>query len=87
MPVVVNATDVYGIGDLTTGYHRWLVDIQKDYITIFIDGLEVYQAVNPFHRSTWYPIMNVAVKTPDTLKPYDDGSGEMRVRSLKVWEN
>lgn len=80
----VNASAAYKLSGFDSGYHSYAVDIQKDYITWFVDGIEVYQAVNPFHEEDWYPIMNVAVKTTGT---YIDGSGDMRVRSFRVWDS
>jgi hypothetical protein len=60
------------------------VDIGPEYITWFVDGLETYQSVNPFRGHRWYPIMDVAVKTTSS---YDDGSGDMIVKSFRAWQN
>lgn len=78
----VDAGVVYGITGLTTGFHRYAIDIQSDYITWFIDGQEVNQTVNPFGGVSWYPIMNVAVRTTGD---YTAGSGDMTVRGFSVY--
>jgi hypothetical protein len=83
VPMRLNAKDAYGISDFDTSYHRFAVDIAPDYITWFIDGEEVFQAVNPFGGTTWFPIMTVAVKHKGA---YEGGSGAMRVRAFSVWE-
>lgn len=83
-PLRLNAAAAYKLSGFDTAYHSYAVDVQKDYITWFVDGIEVYQAVNPFHEEDWYPIMNVAVKT---TAPYTEGSGDMRVRSFRVWDS
>ncbi|UUL82397.1 glycoside hydrolase family 16 protein [Sphingomonas qomolangmaensis] len=77
-----NVVSTYGIAPtLTTDFHSFAVDIQPDYITWFIDGVEVFQATNKFNAE-FYPLMNVAVKTNTA---YQAGSGDMVVRSFKVW--
>ncbi|MFM7402749.1 MAG: family 16 glycosylhydrolase [Erythrobacter sp.] len=80
----INIDSIYEIKGIDTGYHRFAVDIAPDYITWFIDGREVYQTVNAFKGTTWYPLMNVAVKHQGT---YSGGFSEMRVRSFKVWNS
>jgi hypothetical protein len=80
----LDTEEIYGVGGFTTGFHSFAVDIQPDYITWFIDGVETYQAVNPFAEFRWYPIMNVAVKT---FSEYTDGSGDMIVKDVKVYSN
>jgi hypothetical protein len=80
----INASQGGFTPDLTTQFHKWQADIQPDYITVFVDGKEVYQFVNPFLKETWYPLMNVAVRTSGD---YADGSGDMRVRSFRVWKS
>ncbi|WP_294059958.1 family 16 glycosylhydrolase [Sphingomonas sp.] len=82
--VIIQAEQAYGMSGLTQGYHRYAVDIGPEYITWFLDGREVYQSVNPFKGHRWYPIMNVAVKTTSA---YDDGSGDMIVKSFRAWQN
>lgn len=81
-PMRINAKRSYGIEGFPTAYHRFAVDIAPDFITWFVDGKEVYQTVNPFRGTTWFPLMNVAVKHQGD---YTGGSGTMRVRSFKVW--
>lgn len=78
----IDATMAYGINAIAGAPHRFAVDIQADYITWFVDGIETYQARNPFNEA-FYPIMNVAVKTSSA---YTDGSGDMAVSSFKVWK-
>ena len=81
-PTQLNASAAFGINGFDTSYHRFAVDIAPDYITWFIDGIEVYQTVNPFRGITWFPLMNVAVKHNGD---YVGGTAEMRVRSFTVW--
>lgn len=79
----IDATTAYSISNIGSMPHRYAVDIQADYITWFIDGIEVYQARNPFSEP-FYPVMNVAVKTSSA---FTDGSGDMAIASFKVWRN
>ncbi len=81
---IIQADQAYGLSGFSQGYHRFAVDIGPEYITWFVDGLEVYQSVNPFKGHRWYPIMNVAVKINSA---YDDGSGDMIVKSFRAWQN
>lgn len=85
-PMRIDATRFYGLGGFAGGYHRYAVDITPDFITWFIDGVEVYQTVNPFPGTTWFPLMNVAVKHGGA-GPFAGGSGAMRVRAFKVWRS
>ncbi|SCW82619.1 Glycosyl hydrolases family 16 [Sphingobium faniae] len=78
---IIQTDQAYGWSGYSQGFHRFAVDIQRDYITWFIDGKESYQSINPFRGFRWYPIMNVAVKTSGT---YQDGSGDMIIRSFKI---
>lgn len=80
--VTIQTEQAYGIKDFSKGFHRFAVDIQRDYITWFVDGVETYQSVNPFKGHRWYPIMNVAVKTTSA---YDDGSGDMIIKSFRIY--
>jgi len=75
---------VYDIEGLDTGFHRYAVDIRPDTITWFIDGKETYQVLNPFAGTMWFPLMTVAVKQEGE---YGDGSGEMEIRSFKLWRD
>ncbi|MCL9999403.1 MAG: family 16 glycosylhydrolase [Erythrobacter sp.] len=79
----VNAANAYGLSGFDTSYHRFAVDIAPDFITWFVDGKETYQTVNPFKGTTWFPLMNVAVKKTGD---YTGGTAEMRVRSFAVWK-
>ncbi|HAF41906.1 MAG TPA: beta-glucanase [Sphingobium sp.] len=80
--VVIQTEQAYGIKGYSEDFHRFAVDIQRDYITWFVDGKETYQSVNPFQGFRWYPIMNVAVKTDSA---FTDGSGDMIIRSFKIY--
>ncbi len=82
VPMRIDARRFYGLGGFASGYHRYAVDIAPDVITWFVDGIEVYQSVNPFRGVTWFPVMNVAVKHAGA---YEGGSGAMRVRRFRVW--
>jgi hypothetical protein len=84
VPLRIDARRFYGLGNFETGYHRYAVDIAPDFVTWFVDGVEVYQSVNPFAGVTWFPLMNVAVKHRGE---YLGGSGAMRVRALRVWRS
>ncbi|BAV64018.1 glycoside hydrolase family 16 protein [Sphingobium cloacae] len=79
--MVIQTDQAYGWSGYSQDFHRFAIDIQRDYITWFIDGKESYQSVNPFRGFRWYPIMDVAVKTGGA---YDDGSGDMIIRSLNI---
>lgn len=81
---VIQAEQAYQLSGFAQGFHRYAVDIQPDYITWFVDGVETYQSVNPFKGFRFYPIMDVAVKTTGA---YDDGSGDMVVRNFRAWAN
>lgn len=80
--VTIQSQQAYGLSGYSQDFHRFAVDIQRDYITWFVDGRETYQSVNPFRDFRWYPIMDVAVKTDGA---YDDGSGDMIIRSFKIY--
>lgn len=80
--VTIQTQQAYGLSGYSQGFHRFAVDIQRDYITWFVDGVETYQSVNPFQGFRFYPIMDVAVKTSGA---YDDGSGDMIIKSFKIY--
>lgn len=82
-PMRVNSSKVYNVAGFDSAYHRYAVDIAPDYITWFLDGKEVYQTVNPFAGTNWFPLMNVAIKHKGD---YAGGTAEMRVRSFSVWK-
>lgn len=82
VPVRLDAKSAYRIDRFDTSYHRFAVDIAPDFITWFVDGKEVFQAMNPFRGTSWFPLMTVAVKCDGD---YSGGSAEMRVRSFSVW--
>lgn len=80
--VVIQTEQAYGMKGYSQDFHRFAVDVQRDYITWFVDGVETYQSVNPFKGHRWYPIMDVAVKTTGS---YDDGSGDMIIKSFRIY--
>lgn len=80
--VTIQTEQAYGLKGFSQGFHRFAVDIQRDYITWYVDGVETYQSVNPFQGHRWYPIMDVAVKSGSA---YDDGSGDMIIKSLRIY--
>ncbi|MEY3895002.1 MAG: hypothetical protein RLZZ214_521 [Verrucomicrobiota bacterium] len=69
---------------LDSEFHTFAVTVNPEWITMFIDGGETMRYANPFKGETWYPLTNVAVKAKPE-EAYDDGSGDMVLRSLKVW--
>lgn len=69
---------------LDSEFHTFAVTVTPDWITMFVDGTETMRYANPFQGETWYPLTNVAVKA-GVDSPYDQGSGDMTLRSLKVW--
>lgn len=69
---------------LDSEFHAFAVTVDKEWITMFVDGIETMRYANPFKGETWYPLTNVAVKAKED-SPYTDGSGAMTLRSLKVW--
>ncbi len=69
---------------LDSEFHTFAVTVEKEWITMFVDGIETMRYANPFAGRTWYPLTNVAVKAKAD-SPYDQGSGTMTLQSLKVW--
>ena len=69
---------------LDTEFHTFTVTVAEDLITMWVDGVETMQYANPFKGETWYPLTNVAVKAAPESK-YEDGSGDMVLKSLKIW--
>ena len=77
--------DTFGLPKtLDSEFHAFAVTVDKEWITMFVDGVETMRYANPFKGETWYPLTNVAVKAKED-SPYSDGSGAMTLRSLKVW--
>jgi hypothetical protein len=84
-PAMTMRMSTFGLADtLDTEFHTFAVTVAPDWITLFIDGVETIRYANPFKGENWYPMTNVAVKAPPD-SPYDDGTGELILRSLKVW--
>ncbi|WFB35516.1 family 16 glycosylhydrolase [Kiritimatiellota bacterium B12222] len=71
---------------LDSEFHTFAVTVHPDWIVIFVDGIETMQYANPFKGRTWYPLTNVAVKAKQDSN-YDEGSGDMAIRSIKVWRS
>lgn len=69
---------------LDSEFHSFAVTVQPEWITMFVDNVETMQYANPFQGETWYPLTNVAVKA-NVDSAYEDGTGAMTLRSLKVW--
>lgn len=69
---------------LDTEFHSFQARVEPSWITIFVDGIETVRYANPFQGTKWYPLMTVAVKAPPN-SAYDDGSGSMEIRSVRVW--
>lgn len=86
-PAMNMRMSTFGLADtLDTEFHTFAVTVAPDWITMFIDGVETMRYANPFKGENWYPLTNVAVKAlPDSA--YADGSGDMILRSLKIWRS
>lgn len=85
-PTMHNTMASFGLENtLDTEFHAFACTIEKDWITIFVDGVETVRYANPFAGFSFYPLFNVAVKAAPG-DPYDQGSGDMVVRSLKIWK-
>ena len=69
---------------LDSAFHRFACSITPQWITTAIDGVETWRWANPFAGKRWYPIIDVAVKAPQS-DPYDQGNGFSTVRALRVW--
>lgn len=84
-PAMSMKMSTFGLADtLDTEFHTFAVTVSPEWITMFIDGVETMRYANPFKGENWYPLTNVAVKAaPES--PYDDGTGDMVLRSLKIW--
>ncbi len=77
----------FGLADtLDSEFHTFAVTVTPEWITMFVDGVETMCYANPFKGETWYPLTNVAVKAQPNAA-YDEGSGDMVLRSLKVWRS
>jgi beta-glucanase (GH16 family) len=71
-------------GDLTDEFHKFQARVTPKWITIFVDDVETMRYANPFRGTTWFPLMTIAVKA-EADDPFDQGSGAMDIRSLKIW--
>lgn len=75
----------FGLEDtLDSEFHTHSVTVDPEWITMFVDGVETMRYANPFKGETWYPLTNVAVKAKDE-SPYNENSGDMTIKSIKVW--
>lgn len=70
---------------IDSDFHTYGVTVEPEWITMFVDGKETMRYANPFKGETWYPLTNVAVKAKVDSR-YNEGSGAMTFRSLKVWK-
>lgn len=84
-PAMGMKMSTFGLANtLDSEFHTFAVTVSSEWITMFVDGVETMSYANPFKGETWYPLTNVAVKAlADSA--YADGSGDMILRSLKVW--
>ena len=86
-PAMSMRMSTFGLAEtLDSEFHTFAVTVDPDWITMFVDGVETMRYANPFKGETWYPLTNVAVKA-DVDSPYDEGSGAMTLRSLKIWRS
>lgn len=70
---------------LDTEFHKFACTVTSEWIVTHIDGVEAYRWRNPFDTTKgFYPLMQCAVKA-DITDPYDTGSGDMTVRSVRIW--
>ncbi|PTY02368.1 hypothetical protein DB346_09680 [Verrucomicrobia bacterium LW23] len=84
-PAMHMKMSTFGLPDtLDSEFHTFAVTVEPEWITMYINGVETMRYANPFKGQTWYPLTNVAVKAKAD-SAYDDGSGDMTLRSLKVW--
>jgi hypothetical protein len=85
-PAMRMSMDVFGLPNtLDSEFHTHAVTVDREWITMFVDGVETMRYANPFNGETWYPLTNVAVKAK-VDSSYDKGSGDMTIRSIKVWK-
>ncbi len=84
-PAMYMKMQTFGLPNtLDSEFHKFAVTVEPEWITMFIDGVETMRYANPFDGRTWYPVTNVAVKAKvDSL--YNEGSGDMTIRSIKIW--
>ncbi|CAN5802707.1 hypothetical protein BH09VER1_BH09VER1_49550 [soil metagenome] len=84
-PAMYMKMDNFGLADtLDSEFHTHAVTVDPEWITMYVDSVETMRYANPFKGETWYPLTNVAVKAKDG-SPYNEGSGDMTIRSIKVW--
>ncbi|RYD77907.1 MAG: glycosyl hydrolase family protein [Verrucomicrobiaceae bacterium] len=86
-PAMQMKMSTFGLSNtLDSEFHTFAVTVEPEWITMFVDGIETMRYANPFKGENWYPLTNVAVKAkPESA--YNDGSGDMVLRSLKVWRS
>ncbi|GHC00197.1 glycoside hydrolase family 16 protein [Cerasicoccus arenae] len=84
-PAMRMSMGVFGLPNtLDSEFHRFAVTVDEEWITMFVDDVETMSYANPFKGENWYPLTNVAVKAKID-SPYEDGSGDMTIQSIKVW--
>ncbi|ESQ85410.1 hypothetical protein AEAC466_04395 [Asticcacaulis sp. AC466] len=77
--------------NLNREIHKSQCHVGADYITTFIDGIEIYQfrhilkPVKSGDTKLFHPILDVAVATPSIDEPYDQGSGDMYVYGYRYY--
>jgi hypothetical protein len=86
-PAMTMKMSTFGLPNtLDSEFHTFACTVDPEWITMFIDGVETMRYANPFKGETWYPLTNVAVKA-EVNSPYNEGSGAMVLRSLKIWRS
>ena len=87
-PMLFSTMGDFGLPNtLDTAFHRFACRIDPNWITVWVDGTETMRWANPFAATEgWYPLMNVAVKA-DADDPYNDGSGDMAIRHVRIWRD
>lgn len=77
--------------DLTSAPHLSQCLVTDDFITIFMDGLEIVQfrhilkPIAPGDTPDFHPVINVAVAPSRENDPYDQGSGDMLVYGYRYF--
>ncbi|ESQ83265.1 hypothetical protein AEAC466_13515 [Asticcacaulis sp. AC466] len=77
--------------NLNREIHKSQCHVGADYITIFIDGIEICQFQHilkppkPTDTKLFHPILDVAVAPPSVDDAYDQGSGDMLVYGYRYY--
>lgn len=85
-PMLFSTMRDFGLPNtLDSAFHRFACRVERDWITIWVDGIETMRWANPFASTQgWYPLMNVGVKAAMD-DPYDQDRGDMAIRSVRIW--